>query len=951
MTGAYMNKKTQDFFDVDISDWDQISPYQLLTNPYLLQNKSIAEAASRALKYARVGATDNYDEIGFRSSVVIPTKGQFPLQTVASMRLERESDERRKINPESEAILEEYEKLRHRPLDLPDGNFKYVLRTDRIDYYDTKDNIWSFSKRAPPSVLLTRGLEDRDLPKIVTQTYSVNIPGCLWIPLTVLIKNGHFKRMQDWKHELIDKTAPGCFYYFVSHRWLSTGHPDPTGAQSRFIAWQIFSHLCEAVRVANMRGLDMPRKFSTLVGFAVGAYGSDLAESLLVNVLRHTLDSGSIIEATQEVTTIESNIILDYGVAAANDEASLRRLQEILISRPVLSHLMSRIFLWYDYSCMPQPPRSESEENLFSQGLQYLKSIQLLGRSLILLDDVEDYLSRAWCTLEALTADPFQSIDMMVGSKRPTAREGLVEHFFDNLLQDRPHIVWRGLLDTEVFGHHDPEECMRRLGLEVTDERDMPHIYRSLYDLRAPRRIHVDESELVTGVFPLPTVNNGTSVLWNKDLGGSIYIDDEQNRRKSLDWTNAINLKISWNLKGGDDADRVPPFQQYEPKTRSPVKYENRPHCHIAVIASCEGEAVILSNWVSGHRSELEELIDTPIASLSWIASDIAPVGHFVYGKLKALAIDADVIVVMTLSARFVHCNLTRLLIDLMQHAGRRTIAFSVDLTTDNVLMLASAIKQTSNNCESQQLNMINIPEAGFPVYRGGLFRSAVKQYLVQNIPEGDEESLRERDMMMTRVMMKARSHYDQGEFQQAVESYDQVLKKYPNDVEALTNKGLSLAQMQKYNEALELYDKALRIDSHSEIIWFNKGQALSGLERYGEAVVCYDKAIEINPNYVSGWDCKGNALHDLGKYDEAIVCYDKATEINPNDLLAWNNKGRAFYDLGKYDKAIVCYDKATEIDDGIPGIWENKYFAFNKLGKREDAERSYNKARQLESK
>jgi hypothetical protein len=340
------------------------------------------------------------------------------------------------------------------------------LCCDFIDHSsdsNTTEVVWSFSTTAPPSTLLTRGLEDRDLPNIFTQTYSANIPGSLWIPLTVLIKTGHFKRMQHWKHELMDKTAPACLYCYVSRRWLSTDHPDPTGTQSRFIAWQIFSHLCEAVRVANMRGLDTPQKFNTLLGFTVGIYGSDLAESL-----RHTLDSSSIKEAAHEVTTIESNGILDYGVAAANDEASMRLLQEILISRPVLSHLMSRIFLWYDYSCMAQPPRNENEENLFRQGLQYLNAIQLLGRTMILVDDVEDYLSRAWCTLEAMTADPFQSIDLMAGSLRPTVRKGLVEHFFDNCLRDRVHIVWRRLLDTEVFGYQTPMECMRRLGLKAT---------------------------------------------------------------------------------------------------------------------------------------------------------------------------------------------------------------------------------------------------------------------------------------------------------------------------------------------------------------------------------------------------------------------------------------------------------------------------------------------------
>jgi hypothetical protein len=185
------------------------------------------------------------------------------------MRLEMESEERRKINPEHEAILEEYQKLRHRPLDLPDGHLTYLVKTDRIDFIDhssdsnTTEVVWSFSRTAPPSTLLTRGLEDRDLPNIFTQIYSANIPGSLWIPLTVLWTFQTHAELETRSYR------QNCFYCYVSRRWLSTDHPDPTGTQSRFIAWQIFSHLYEAVRVTNMRGLDTPRKFNMLLGFTV----------------------------------------------------------------------------------------------------------------------------------------------------------------------------------------------------------------------------------------------------------------------------------------------------------------------------------------------------------------------------------------------------------------------------------------------------------------------------------------------------------------------------------------------------------------------------------------------------------------------------------------------------------------------------------------------------------
>ena len=43
----------RNFVDIDISDWDGVSPYQLMNDPYMLSQKPIFEAAPRALKYAK----------------------------------------------------------------------------------------------------------------------------------------------------------------------------------------------------------------------------------------------------------------------------------------------------------------------------------------------------------------------------------------------------------------------------------------------------------------------------------------------------------------------------------------------------------------------------------------------------------------------------------------------------------------------------------------------------------------------------------------------------------------------------------------------------------------------------------------------------------------------------------------------------------------------------------
>jgi hypothetical protein len=51
----------------------------------------------------------------------------------------------------------------------------------------------------------------------------------------------------------------------------------------------------------------------------------------------------------------------------------------------------------------------------------------MLGHTLILLDDAEDYLQRAWCTLEALVADRWQRVELVVGGAHLASQHGKIK--------------------------------------------------------------------------------------------------------------------------------------------------------------------------------------------------------------------------------------------------------------------------------------------------------------------------------------------------------------------------------------------------------------------------------------------------------------------------------------------------------------------------------------------
>lgn len=716
--------------EIDISDLVSVEPPDLILSRVEIVPDTLA--AGRAILYARAGSQVAYDAIGFRTFAASPHKGPSPLQTSAWSAMQRDLVEHKKKDTLADEVLRLQPKLRHRPLALPtDGLGRYAIDRDVMHWYRRKtdamgrevEDRWTFSLTDLPEAFLM-GAADRDEPMIAAQRLVVGLQGTHWLPFSVLLADGRFRRFQDVRSLLVGTALPRSFYCFLSHRWLDPKHPDPEGHQAQFAAWQLVAYLAEAVRVADQRGLHQSRRFSPQLGRAVGPRGTDLAESLIVNVLRFALDADKLREAAAETLPLEP-VLDDYGVANAAKDAGLGDLNRLLADRPILRSLIDHVYLWYDYSCLPQPPREADDADLFVKGLEELPAAQSLGRTAIMLDDADDYLSRGWCTLEALVADTSGgATDLLVGSARPSVTEGEVEYYFETLLEDRPHVVWRAILDTEVFGVQSPATCMERLGLDVTDPDDLPFIYQRLRGLPAPAKIHVDDSEIVTGILPLPAFENGAFAVRVRHSGRSFSPDEQPVPTTTLNWRDALFLASAWR-QGVDSVAATPPFCSLPV-----VGIADGPSCHVAVIGACEGEAILLANWVRRNRAELESLLSVSVTSISWVASDIAPIGQMAVGSLRALPVTTAAWVVVATSARLQHCRITSFLTETLKWAGVGYATIAIDQLENNV-----AIPEPPELPEEVDINelIVAVDLAKNPprTHPGGLFQWQIEEALL----------------------------------------------------------------------------------------------------------------------------------------------------------------------------------------------------------------------------
>lgn len=182
--------------------------------------------------------------------------------------------------------------------------------------------------------------------------------------------------------------------------------------------------------------------------------------------------------------------------------------------------------------------------------------------------------------------------------------------------------------------------------------------------------------------------------------------------------------------------------------------------------------------------------------------------------------------------------------------------------------------------------------------------------------------------------------------YEEAVLSYDDLLRTKPNDVVALTERGSVLLKLRRLPEALASYEKALKIDNNFYEALVGKGNALGGLGKPKEALLAFNRATEIRPLDYQVWFSRGSLLAQYMKdYDEALKSFEKAIERRYDLYDAWVNKGTVLLELNRYDEALVAFDKAKDLEPKDPYIWANRGYALEKLGRTQEARNSNNKA------
>lgn len=157
-----------------------------------------------------------------------------------------------------------------------------------------------------------------------------------------------------------------------------------------------------------------------------------------------------------------------------------------------------------------------------------------------------------------------------------------------------------------------------------------------------------------------------------------------------------------------------------------------------------------------------------------------------------------------------------------------------------------------------------------------------------------------------------------QQKIQQLTKQLEELKAKNPQlffTVDDYLKQGDALFFEGRYEDAIISYDKVMKKQPDCYLAWASRGWALRRLGRYEEALDSYGEAININPEDNLGWYGRANALRELQRYDEAITAYNKSLQFNPDFEWAWYRKARCYLVKGDIDKALENLGRAIELN------------------------------------
>lgn len=160
------------------------------------------------------------------------------------------------------------------------------------------------------------------------------------------------------------------------------------------------------------------------------------------------------------------------------------------------------------------------------------------------------------------------------------------------------------------------------------------------------------------------------------------------------------------------------------------------------------------------------------------------------------------------------------------------------------------------------------------------------------------------------------------GQYQEAVRLYQEILPALPNDVTAHYYYTLGLIMQGRIDDAVQAAENTVTANPFSSDAWAIRAMALNREDLLTDSIVSAMRAIELNPDSARARAFLAESFADLGRGARAEQEIRRALDLNPDSYEAHYVNGLYQWEVAyEFQSARVALEEAYELSNGAAHV------------------------------
>lgn len=177
---------------------------------------------------------------------------------------------------------------------------------------------------------------------------------------------------------------------------------------------------------------------------------------------------------------------------------------------------------------------------------------------------------------------------------------------------------------------------------------------------------------------------------------------------------------------------------------------------------------------------------------------------------------------------------------------------------------------------------------------------------------------------------------YSPAKLDEIVEATSRQLETVPEDIDALTRRGMAYYNLHQYELAIADFDRAMSLQREVGWLFGQVGKIYLDIDQSDMAFVNFYSATDLDPGDIMAWLRMGIAANNIGIYDEALNAYNRVISLAPEWGLVYGNLGVVYDNLGDAAYRDELYAQALALDPHLSYLYGNRSVNFRERGRND---------------